>query len=276
MDRIRIVDVTDAATFGLLPPCADPAFDHRSCDYWEDRDSGSKAHRAGWLESKPAPGAAPGQAASGAASGQTASAPRRAPTNPFAPASDARPTNPFAPATARRPGSNPFALEDDDAAGPNPFAPSRPTRPGMPAGGPRKLGLLGRGLAVFGSYAKVLLLDEDDGERPVAYAQFGPLSAYPRALRLRDLYPQLPDAPLPAVITCIATTEVARGRGLALRLVGAVCEDLAGRGFFAVEAYPEANARLHATSAATPTFWVRAGFRVAVDDERFPVVRREL
>ena len=271
MDRIRIVDVIDTATFGLLPPCADPAFDHRTCDYWEDRDSGSKAHRAGWLESKPAPGAAPG-----AAPGQTASAPRRAPTNPFAPASDARPTNPFAPATARRPGSNPFALEDDDAADPNPFAPSRPARPGVPAGGPRKLGLLGRGLAVFGSYAKVLLLDEDDGERPVAYAQFGPLSAYPRALRLRDLYPQLPDAPLPAVISCIATTEVAHGRGLALRLVGAVCEDLAGRGFFAVEAYPEANARPHATSAATPAFWVRAGFRVAVDDERFPVVRREL
>ena len=289
MDRIRIVDVIDAATFGLLPPCADPAFDHRSCDYWEDRDSGSKAHRAGWLESKPAPGAgpgaAPGQAASapghvvsapGAASGQVVSEPRRAPTNPFAPASDERPTNPFAPAAARRPDSNPFALEDEAEADPNPFAPSRPARPRVPAGGPRKLGLLGRGLAVFGSYAKVLLLDEDDGERPVAYAQFGPLSAYPRALRLRELYPQLPDAPLPAVITCIATIEVAHGRGLALRLVGAVCEDLAGRGFFAVEAYPEANARLHATSAATPAFWVRAGFRVAVDDERFPVVRREL
>lgn len=271
MDRIRIVDVTDAATFGLLPRCADPAFDHRSCDYWEDRDSGSKAHRAGWLESKPASGAGPE-----AASGQAASAPRRAPTNPFAPAPDERPTNPFAPATARRPGSNPFALEDDAEADPNPFAPSRPARPGVPAGGPRKLSLLGRGLAVFGSYAKVLLLDEGDGERPVAYAQFGPLSAYPRALRLRELYPQLPDAPLPAVITCIATIEVAHGRGLALRLVDAVCEDLAGRGFFAVEAYPEANARLHATSAATPAFWVRAGFRVAVDDERFPVVRREL
>jgi hypothetical protein len=271
MDRIRIVDITDAATFSLLPPCADPAFDHRSCDYWEDRDSGSKAHRAGWLESKPAPGAGPG-----AAPGQAASAPRRAPTNPFSPAPDERPTNPFAPATARRPGSNPFALEDDAEADPNPFAPSRPARPGVPTGGPRKLGLLGRGLAVFGSYAKVLLLEEDDGARPVAYAQFGPLSAYPRALRLRELYPQLPDAPLPAVITCIATIEVAHGRGLALRLVGAVCEDLAGRGFFAVEAYPEANARLHATSAATPAFWVRAGFRVAVDDERFPVVRREL
>jgi len=282
MDRIRIVDVIDAATFGLLPPCADPAFDHRTCDYWEDRDRGSKAHRAGWLESTPAPGTAPGQsahasgAASTAAPGQSAFAPRRASTNPFAPASDEQPANPFAPATTRRPGSNPFAPDDDAEADPNPFAPSRPARPGVPAGGPRKLGLLGRGLAIFGTYAKVLLLDEGDGERPVAYAQFGPLSAYPRALRVRELYPQLPDAPLPAVITCIATIEDARGRGLALRLVGAVCEDLAGRGFFAVEAYPEANARLHATSAATPAFWVRAGFRAVVDDERFPVVRREL
>ena len=44
-------------------------------------------------------------------------------------------------------------------------------------GGPRKLGLLGRGSAVFGSYAKVLLAEEV----PVAFSQFGPLSAYPRA-----------------------------------------------------------------------------------------------
>ena len=65
-----------------------------------------------------------------------------------------------------------------------------------------KLRLLARGLAVFGSYAKVLL--EDDV--PAAYAQFGPLSAYPRALRTRELYPRLPVSPLPAVITCIATT----------------------------------------------------------------------
>ena len=267
MERIRIVDVIDAATFGMLPPCADPAFDHRTCDYWEDRERGSKAHRAGWLQ--PSPG-------QGAAAGPGAPASRQAPANPFAPAPHERPANPFAPAETRRSGSNPFALDDDEEADPNPFAPSRPARPGVPAGGPRKLGLLGRGLAVFGSYAKVLLLEEDDGDRPAGYAQFGPLSAYPRALRLRELYTQLPDAPLPAVITCIATTADARERGLALRLVEAVCEDLAGRGFFAVEAYPEANARPDATSAATSAFWVRAGFTIAVDDERFPVVRREL
>lgn len=267
MDRIRIVDVTDATTFGLLPPCADPAFDHRTCDYWEDRERGSRAHRAGWLQAAAGPGVP---------SGQGVSTPSQVPRNPFAPASAERPANPFAPSPARQPGSNPFAVDEIDADDANPFAPSRPQRPAVPAGSPRKLALLGRGLGIFGSYAKVLLLGDDGPERPVAYAQFGPLSAYPRALRLRELYPQLPDTPLPAVITCIATVEDSRGRGLALRLVSAVCEDLAGRGFFAVEAYPEANALPDATSAATPAFWIGAGFRVAVDDDRFPVVRREL
>jgi len=137
---------------------------------------------------------------------------------------------------------------------------------------PRKLTLLGRGLAVFGSYAKVLLADDV----AAAYAQFGPLSAYSRAQRFRELYPQLPDAPLPAVITCIATTAEARGQGHAAALIRAVCEDLAGRGFAAVEAYPERNTRPDTTSAATPEFWLAAGFELAVEDERYPVVRREL
>jgi GNAT superfamily N-acetyltransferase len=267
MDRIRIVDVTNATTFGLLPPCADPAFDHRTCDYWEDRDRGSRAHRTAWLQAAAGPGVQ---------SGPGASASSQALRNPFAPSPAERPANPFVRAPARQPGSNPFALDETDVDDSNPFAPSRPQRRAVPAGSPRKLALLGRGLGIFGSYAKALLVDDDGRERPVAYAQFGPLSAYPRALRLRELYPQLPDTPLPAVITCIATVEDSRGRGLALRLVSAVCEDLAGRGFFAVEAYPEANARPDATSAATPAFWIRAGFQVAVDDDRFPVVRREL
>jgi len=146
------------------------------------------------------------------------------------------------------------------------------TTPTVGAGAPRKLTLLGRGLGVFGSYAKILL----DGDEPAAYAQFGPLSAYPRAQRLRELYSQLPDAPLPAVITCIATTAAARHRGHARMLVDAVCDDLERRGFAAVEAYPERDTRADATSAATPEFWLGVGFRIAVDDEQFPVVRREL
>jgi ribosomal protein S18 acetylase RimI-like enzyme len=137
---------------------------------------------------------------------------------------------------------------------------------------PRKLALLDRGRGVFGSYAKVLISDG----RPAAYCQFGPLSAYPRAGRLRELYPQLPDSPLPAVITCIATTAEARDQGLARHLVEEVVRDLGERGFAAIEAYPDLTQSENETSGATPAFWQRLGFVTAVDDERYPVMRREL
>ena len=256
MTAIRIVDVTDEAAFRAIPPCADPGFDHRTCDYWEDADRGSKAARLAWLEAAPPP---PARAAP--------------PDNPFAPSRTEPAFNPFARTDGPpRPAFNPFDDDEDDGPADNPFAPAPPSRPAVGSDVPRKLGLLGRGLAVFGSYAKVLLVDDV----PTAYAQFGPLSAYPRAQRLRELYPQLPDAPLPAVITCIATTASGRGAGHATRLVEAVCADLAGRGFAAVEAFPERATRPDATSAATPEFWLAAGFDLAVEDERFPVVRREL
>lgn len=257
MSRIEIVDVSDEARFGLVPPCADPAFDHKTCDYWEDADRGAKASRPGWLRSAPASPISPAPPESGG--------------NPFAPASRSV-SNPFAAASSARV-RNPFLddLSDDEPVA-NPLAPPPPRRQAIAPEAPRKLQLLGRGLGVFGTYAKLLLLDDE----PVGYCQFGPLSAYPRALRLRELYPKLPDAPLPAVITCIATTAAARRQGLALRLVREVCDDLAGRGFAAVEAYPEVHAPEDATPAARPEFWLRAGFRLAIDDERYPVVRREL
>jgi len=253
---IDIVDVADSDSFGLIPPCADRRFDHRTCDYWEDADRGSKLHRPAWLEverARPAARAA-------------------LPDNPFAPPSLSSLTeNPFAPARAAMP--DPFA-DDDLFATPldNPFAPKvereRPLREGVP----RKLALLDRGRGVFGSYSKVLLA----GGEPAAYCQFGPLSAYPRAIRLRELYSQLPQAPLPAVITCIASTADGRRRGHARRLVEAVCADLATRGFAAVEAYPDLTRDEDQTSAARPGFWQTVGFAIAVDDERFPVMRREL
>ncbi|MBA2717632.1 MAG: hypothetical protein H0U52_00120 [Chloroflexi bacterium] len=257
MTELQIVDVTDEASFRLIPPCADPGFDHRSCDYWEDADRGSKAARLAWLEAA-----------------SLRSPPSHPPSdNPFAPRRDTPIANPFAPTTrSSGPAFNPFGDDDDTEPTANPFAPPPPSRARVGAEMPRKLGLLGRGLAVFGSYAKVALVDDV----AVAYAQFGPLSAYRRAQRLRELYPQLPDAPLPAVITCIATTAAARGNGHGLQLVAAVCDDLASRGFAAVEAYPERGTPPDATSAATPEFWLAAGFTLAVEDERFPVVRREL
>ena len=239
---IRIVDVEDAAGFGLIPPCADPAFDHRTCDYWEDADRGSKARRS--VSGLPVAPSAPKPALA---------------DNPFAPAPKAPTFNPF--------------LDDDDDEPENPFLPRRaPLKPSLTPDAPRKLALLTRGIGVFGTYAKVLL----DGDEAVAYTQFGPLSAYPRALRLRDLYPKLPASPLPAVITCVATTSDARDRGLAKLLVAAVCKDLGRRGFAAVEAYSETHTRPDATSAATPVFWEAVGFHLAAADERFPVYRREL
>ncbi len=268
MTRVEIVDITDEARFELIPPCADPSFDHRTCDYWEDAQKGSKTSRPGWL---PAGAAGLGDRSSAA----------HAPVNPFAPApkTDVNPflpapkasTNPFAPASSG-PARNPFLEDLSGSAAENPFAPEPRTRPTIAAEAPRKLQLLGRGLGVFGSYAKVLLLDGV----AAGYCQFGPLSAYPRALRLRDLYTELPQAPLPAVITCVATTPEARRGGRALRLVAEVCDDLAGRGFAAIEVYPEARARENSTPAARPEFWLRAGFLLAVDDDQYPVMRREL
>ena len=244
MADLRIIDVVDEGAFGRIPPCADLRFDHRTCDYWEDADRGSKAARPGWLT------------AGGA---------------PVVPARPALDENPFAPPAAEA-AFNPF-LDEDEAgdAVENPFAPvSQRARP--LTGVPRKLALLDRGRGVFGSYAKLLLVDDE----AAAYCQFGPLSAYPRATRLRDLYPQLPSAPLPAVITCIATTADARRRGWAKQLVEEVCRDLAGRGFAAVEAYPDLTRPEDETSAGRPIFWHTVGFATAVDDERFPVMRREL
>jgi ribosomal protein S18 acetylase RimI-like enzyme len=256
-NAISIVDVTDDARFALIPPCADPGFDHRSCDYWEDADRGSKAIRLDWLQP----------------SKESTAAPKRpsASDNPFLADLAERAANPFAPPGAGLGAANPF-LADDDAADDNPFAPRRAARTTVGEGAAPKLRLLARGLGVVGSYAKVLLRDDV----PAAYCQFGPLTAYPRAQRTRDLYPALPDSPLPAVITCIASTAEARGAGLAHQLVEAVCEDLGNRGFAAVETYPEVGADPDATSAASPGFWESLGFVVAAADERFPVMRRDL
>ena len=262
---VEIVDVADEASLALLPPCADPRFDHRSCDYWEDGVRGSKTARASWWQASPAP-----------ASGGT---PRVVPDNPFAPAPDREPAfNPFAPAPGG-PSADPRAFlvdagADDAVTAPtiNPFLPASTPHRRLAADTPRKLRLLTRGLAVFGSYAKVLLIDGS----PVAYAQFGPLSAYPRAQQIRDLYPGLPSSPLPAVITCVATAVAARGVGIGAELVSAVTSDLASRGFAAAEAYPDLTLAVDEASTAHPRFWERCGFIMAIADERYPVMRIEL
>jgi len=255
---IEILDVTDDSVFARLPPCVDPRFDHRSCDYWENDVQGSKAARAAWWRSMPAAPPVRQRVTD--------------PANPFAAGTRADDEfNPFA-ATAVAAALDPLG-GDDLFATPsfNPFAPSPPERDETVTG-PRKLRLLTRGAAVFGSYAKILLADAE----PAAYAQFGPLSAYPRAQQIRDLYPSLPQSPLPAVITCIATVAEVRGQGTAGLLVATVCDDLAARGFASVEAYPDLTLQPNEASAGHPAFWLTCGFDLAVDDERYPVMRRAL
>lgn len=276
MPELRIVDVTETGTFDRIPPCADPRFDHRTCDYWEDADRGRRDARPAWLApvpDAPAParsgGARPRIADPFGADPGDAAEPAENPFVPAAPAGDG--WNPFRAA----PIADPFAAEPDDLFAipvENPFAPPPPTARGRTSGVPRKLALLDRGRGITGPYGRILLADDT----PVAWAQLGPLSAYPRAMRIRELYPALPASPLPAVITCIATTAEARGRGYAAYLVRGVCDDLAARGFAAVEAYPDRTQAADATSAATPAFWQACGFHIAADDPRFPVLRREL
>jgi GNAT superfamily N-acetyltransferase len=247
--EIAVLDVSDDATLALVPPCADARFDHRSCDYWENDVRGAKASRPHWWEQAPAT--------------PVEEKPTRAGDNPFARTpSGADDFNPFSTASIDGSGDESF----------NPFAETPPARRSTGRGGPRKLALLNRGEGIFGSYAKVLTVD---GEA-AAFAQFGPLSAYPRAQHIRELYPKLPQTPLPAVITCIATTSAARGRGLGPHLVAAVCDDLANRGFAAIEAYPDLTLGAAEASSADPRDREGCGFSVVADDDRYPVLRRKL
>ena len=166
---------------GAIPPCADPGFDHRTCDYWEDADRGSKAARLAWLE-PPRPGPATGAAAS-----------RTAVDNPFL---AERPRGPGRQPVRRRVRGRRSATRSSTMTRTTPRTRSRPPRrrgAAVETGAPRKLQLLARGLGRRRALREGPLRDD----APAAYCQFGPLTAYPRAQRTRDLYPQLPGLAAP-------------------------------------------------------------------------------
>jgi hypothetical protein len=134
------------------------------------------------------------------------------------------------------------------------------------------------GRAAGGSYAMVAVPGDGDAP-PVAYAQFGPLSAYPRALSIRERYPQLPESPAPWVVTCL---QVAAGDSdedrneTGAALLDAVCNELDRRGITAVEAYPERVSDEWLPSPGPIAIYEAAGFERVAGDERYPVYRREL
>lgn len=143
-----------------------------------------------------------------------------------------------------------------------------------------KLRRLLAGRAASGSYAMLAHLTDAVERVAVGYAQFGPLSAYPRAQTIRDRYPQLPESPAPWVITCLQVTadpHVPDDRErVATRLLEAVCAELDGRGITAVEAYPETAADPWRPSPGPAAVYAGAGFEHAAGDDRYPVYRREL
>lgn len=247
-DGFELIGVESAEDLALVPPCARDDADHGTCTWWEDAEKGSKLARPVGV-----PSAVPPRAS--------------------------------APAGGKAALAAFLGAEESEEPAFNPFAPKAPTRaeslrdaaaaPGQPA----KLRLLTRQLPISGPMGWILLANG----KPVAYCQAGPLSAFPRAQRLRDRYPDLPSTPPPAVVTCISVIPEARGGAIGSALVEGVLTRLSGAGFSAVEAYPEdpdtATARdVESTSSATQRFWDRLGFTVAATgpDGRWPVMRRSL
>jgi len=141
-----------------------------------------------------------------------------------------------------------------------------------------KLSRLLAGERLAGAYGMLAFRTDADGDRvAVGWAQFGPISAYPRAQVIRDRYPQLPDSPAPWVITCLQAEPAGSERETVAReLLEAVCSELDRRGIGAVEAYPEDVADPWLLSPGPTSVYEAGGFSRVADDERFPVYRREL
>ncbi|MEO6577729.1 MAG: hypothetical protein ABIO99_02375 [Candidatus Limnocylindria bacterium] len=133
------------------------------------------------------------------------------------------------------------------------------------------------GEGISGSYAMLAYATESNTDVAMGYAQFGPLSAYPRAQSIRERYPELPESPAPWVITClqIALDDSDR-HASGVALLNAVADELDGRGITAVESFPEAAVDPWLPSPGPVSVYEEAGFARAAGDDRYPVYRREL
>jgi hypothetical protein len=141
-----------------------------------------------------------------------------------------------------------------------------------------KLARLMAGARLAGSYGMLAWRTDASGDRvAVGWAQFGPISAYPRAGVIRERYPELPDSPAPWVITCLQLpADVPDREVVAVALLGAVCDELDRRGITAVEAYPEGVDDPWLPSAGPASIYAISSFDHVAGDDRYPVMRREL
>jgi hypothetical protein len=141
-----------------------------------------------------------------------------------------------------------------------------------------KVSRLLAGTRLAGAYGMLAWSVDEVGDRvAVGWAQFGPISAYPRAQIIRERYPSLPDSPAPWVVTCLQVVPGTPDReGVAAALLTAVCDELDRRGIIAVEGYPEGVADPWSLSQGPATVYEAAGFARAAGEDRYPVYRREL
>jgi hypothetical protein len=141
-----------------------------------------------------------------------------------------------------------------------------------------KLSRLLAGTKLAGAYGMLAWSLDAAGDRvAVGWAQFGPISAYPRAQIIRERYPDLPDSPAPWVVTCLQVVPDSPERdGVAASLLAAVCDELDRRGIIAVEGYPEGVADPWSLSPGPASVYEATGFLRAAGDDRYPVYRREL
>jgi hypothetical protein len=166
---------------------------------------------------------------------------------------------------------------DGDRAAPEKGAPDAQARAAL------KRSRLLAGARLAGAYAMLAFRADAVSRTAVGYAQFGPLSAYPRAGLIRERYPTLPDSPAPWVVTCLQATAERTGeeagedrQRVAVELLAAVCDELDRRGITAVEAYPEGVDDPWIPSPGPAGVYAEAGFELVAGDDRYPVYRREL
>ena len=141
-----------------------------------------------------------------------------------------------------------------------------------------KLSRLLAGRRLAGSYGMLAWRIDASGARvSCGWAQFGPISAYPRAQVIRERYPSLPDSPAPWVVTCLQVPADTPARaGVASALLAAVCDELDRRGIIALEGYPEGVADPWSLSPGAASVYEATGFSRAAGEDRYPVYRREL
>lgn len=162
---------------------------------------------------------------------------------------------------------------DGGRAAPEADAPDGPSRAALK----RSRLLAMRGMT--GSYAMLAYRTDAVERLAVGYAQFGPLSVYPRAQDIRDRYSNLPESPAPWVVTCLQVGPLAAAEertAVASALLAAVCDELDRRGITAVEAYPEGVPDAWLPSPGPASVYEATGFMRAAGDDRYPVYRREL